>query len=81
MANIVWRRSESLNAFGLRGYWVYAKETGDCHSFAASRNYTKGQSLTDSERECAELWKHELTVPEGKRAKFEKEFIVVKETK
>ena len=75
MANIVWRISANTNAFGLRSFWVYDKETGDCHSFLTSRIYAKGQALTGSELKGVELWQHELTVPKGKRTKFEKEFI------
>lgn len=71
----VWRKSENTNAFCLRGYWVYDKDTGECFSFATSRDYTKGQALTDSELKGVELWRHELTVPKDKRALFEKEFI------
>lgn len=77
---IVWRKSENTNAFGLRGYWVYDKATGDCQSFVTSRNYVKGQDVSDSELAGVELRRVELTVPKGKRAVFERKFINVLKT-
>ena len=39
---IVFRKSTNTNSFGLRGYWVYNKETLSLWSFATSYNLNIG---------------------------------------
>lgn len=71
----IWRVSANANSFGLRSYWVYDAASGDCHSFATPKLYTKGQTLTTAQLEGVELWCREAHVPAHNRAKFEAKFI------